>query len=547
MPSSRTELRRDTGQAGSGARRPSAEWLIIIACAAAACALRAYQLARPGYLFGVTEYDDGVLFGNALRLVNGVIPYRDFSMVQPPGSMLLIAPAALLGKVAGTSAGLAASRLLTVGADTADVVLLGLLVRHRGRVAVLIACGGYAVYPDAIVAAHTFLLEPWLNLLCLLGAVAVFDGDRIAGTRRRLAWGGVAFGFAVAVKLWALVPLAIAAVLVAVIARRARPAAVLAGGAGLGLGLPVLPFAVLAPAALVRGVLIGQAVRDASTVANPVSRLADMAGARLLPASVPQRAVVLAAAAVLAVSWVAAWLVGRRRPSPGRPAAEVRPAAGLGVPWALDCYALACAVAVTVMFLLPQLYYTHYGSFAAPFLVLALALPVGRVVAALQPRWRLVCSVALASALSLALAALLVTRFHAESTEYGASVPAAVDRLIPAGACVITNQAAYTVAADRFDSGAPGCPGLVDSFGTLIAMTSGRPDGPPAVVHPVVELWESDMAHAQYVWLTENTGGQMPWTNQLYSYFTSNFRLIGLSPSHWAVAGVPRPGIYAHR
>jgi alpha-1,2-mannosyltransferase len=589
VSSARTELRRNARRAGSGAPRPAAEWLLLIACAAAACALRAYQLSRPGYLFGVTEYDDGVLFGNALRLVNGVMPYRDFSMVQPPGSTLLIAPAALLGRAAGTSAGLAASRLLTVAVDTANVVLLGVLVRHRGRVAVLIACGGYAVYPDAIIAAHTFLLEPWLNLLCLLGAVAVFDGDRVTTSRRRLAWAGAAFGFAVAVKLWALVPLVIAIVAVTVIARRVRPAAALAGGAALGLGLPLLPFVVLAPAALIRGVLIGQAVRDASTLANPVARLADLAGARLLPPGVPQRAVVLAAIIVLAACWAGAWLAGRRLPSdrelpaeaplpsggstprgsapsgepapsgdvplpaPGRPSTR-RP--GAGPPWALDCYSLACTVAVTVMFLLPQLYYPHYGSFLAPFLVLALALPAGRMagltagqlaVVGRAPRWRLVGSVALASALSLVLAALLVTRFHAESTEYGTSVPAAADKLIPAGACVITNQAAYTVAADRFDSGVPGCPGLVDSFGTLIAMTSGRPDGPPSVVHPVVKLWEADMARAQYVWLTENTGGQMPWTSQLYTYFTGHFRLIGLAPSHWTVSGVPSPGIYAHR
>jgi hypothetical protein len=79
-------------------RYPSARGLVIAACAALALALRAYQLTRPGYLFGVTEYDDGVLFGNALRLVSGVIPYRDFSVVQPPGSILLMAPAALLAR-----------------------------------------------------------------------------------------------------------------------------------------------------------------------------------------------------------------------------------------------------------------------------------------------------------------------------------------------------------------------------------------------------------------------------------------------------------------
>jgi hypothetical protein len=48
-------------------------------------------------------------------------------------------------------------------------------------------------------AARTVLLEPWLVLFCLLGALAVFDGDRAGG--RRLIWGGLAFGFAGAVKV----------------------------------------------------------------------------------------------------------------------------------------------------------------------------------------------------------------------------------------------------------------------------------------------------------------------------------------------------------
>ena len=85
-------------------------------------ALRVYQLSRPGDLLGVTEYDDGVLFGNALRLVSGAIPYRDFAVVQPPGSVLLMVPVALLAKVTGTAWGLAIARILTVCADTANVI-----------------------------------------------------------------------------------------------------------------------------------------------------------------------------------------------------------------------------------------------------------------------------------------------------------------------------------------------------------------------------------------------------------------------------------------
>jgi alpha-1,2-mannosyltransferase len=536
-------------------RRVPAAWLVIAACAAVGCALRCYQLSRPGYLDGVTEYDDGVLFGNALRLLSGVIPYRDFSMVQPPGSMLLIAPAALLGKIAGTTTGLAASRVLTVAADTANIVLLGALVRHRGPVAVLVACGCYAVYPDAIVAAHTFLLEPWLNLFCLLGALAIFDGDRLAA-RGRLAWGGAAFGFATAVKIWALVPLAVAAVVVMIAIagrqpsyqaagrlphrpahrRRTQPrwpaAAALAGGAVLGLGIPLLPFLVLAPGALVRGVVIGQAVREAGAVSSPLARLTDLAGAQLLPGWSPRTAVVLVAAALVACCWALARSAARR-------------------PFTLlDGYALGGLLTVAVMFLLPRLYYTHYGAFAGPFLALTVALPAGALhnPAAWNSRRQRAVTAVLGAALGLGLAVAACSHLRAVADQYGNQQPAVAARLIPAGACVLTNDAAYTVAANRFDSGVPGCPEMVDSFGAYFAMTSGQFRGaPPAVLRSVIELWQTDLEHAQYVWFTGNTDEQIPWTRSLYGYFSGHYRLIGLAAPHWTLRSVPRPGLYVRR
>ena len=139
---------------------PRLVYAVIAVCTAAAAFLRFYQLTRPGYLLGVTEYGNGVQFGDAVRLVSGVIPYRDFTVMQPPGSFLVMAPVALLAKVTGTAWGLAIARLLTAAADTACVAVLGLLVRHRGPVAAGIACGIYAVYPDALVAAHTFCSSP---------------------------------------------------------------------------------------------------------------------------------------------------------------------------------------------------------------------------------------------------------------------------------------------------------------------------------------------------------------------------------------------------
>ena len=70
----------------------------------------------------MTWYDDGVLFGSSLRLVHGVLPYRDFIFAQPPGITLLLVPAALLAKVAGTAWGMAAARIPTLLASTAGVV-----------------------------------------------------------------------------------------------------------------------------------------------------------------------------------------------------------------------------------------------------------------------------------------------------------------------------------------------------------------------------------------------------------------------------------------
>ena len=343
---------------------PRLVYWVIAACTALALFLRLFQLSRPGYLLGVTEYDDGALFGNAVRLVNGAIPYRDFAVVQPPGSIVLMAPVALLAKVTGTAWGLGIARLLTVAADTACVALLGLLVRHRGPLAAGVACGVYAVYPDALVASHTLLLEPWLNLFCLIGALLVFDGDQMAGNRR-LAWGGVAFGFAVAIKLWAVIPLAIIGLL---LARWPRRVAALAAGAAAGLIVPVLPFLVAAPGGLITDTITSQATKTDRlgllprlTLLGRWQRLKDLAGLAIFHAF-PARGgafVLLTIVVAVLVTYMMVCVIVGRLPAP------------------LDWYALIGALAVMILFLWPQLYYPHYGAFEGPFLALALALPIG--------------------------------------------------------------------------------------------------------------------------------------------------------------------------
>src|SRR5277367_2955347 len=72
------------------------EALICLTAALVALAIVWYDLAQPQGLYAVKQYDDGVYFGAAVRLVSGVLPYRDYVFLQPPGIAVLGAPIAWL-------------------------------------------------------------------------------------------------------------------------------------------------------------------------------------------------------------------------------------------------------------------------------------------------------------------------------------------------------------------------------------------------------------------------------------------------------------------
>ncbi|HUL24788.1 MAG TPA: glycosyltransferase 87 family protein [Streptosporangiaceae bacterium] len=501
--------------AGQRAHRlvlPQATTTVIIVATLAALALRLYQLSRPGYLLGITENDDGTDFGSAVRLIHGALPYRDFIMVQPPGITLLMAPVALATKTAGTVAGMAAGRVLTALASAAAVPLAGLLTRHRGLLAVTVTCGILAVYPDSLQAARTVLLEPWLVLACLLGALAVFDGDRLAGGRR-LIWGGIAFGFAGAIKVWAILPVL---VILALTARRPRQAARFAAGVAAGFLVPVLPFALAAPRTFYRSVVVAQLVRSDLTRVPLGLRLQHMLGLTHA-AQLPTPALVAAGAAVVVIIAGLMVLGARLTHQP---------------PPALDLFAAVTSGLVVAAFLLPADFYNHYAAFLAPFLALAIALPVSRVLGALPATGPWARAAAplrrgAAAAAVVALTILAVLQAGAESS-IAAAIPAseisAAERAIPPGACVVTDQVSYTIAINRFVSDMPGCSLMVDAVGSDYALSGGHNALTGAAAFPAVDrLWMSAFRSAQYLWITASSAPRIPWTPRLRAYLLANF------------------------
>ena len=487
-------------------RRPTTAVAVIIAVTTAlALALRVYyQSTRAGFLLGVNEYDDGTYFGSALRLVTGILPYRDFVSVQPPGITLLMAPVALLAKVSSTATGMVIARVLTTAASGAGVVLAGLLVRRYGTLAVLITCGFMAVYPGSIAAAHTVLVEPWLALFCLIGALALFDGDGLA-QGWRLVWAGVAFGFAGAVEGWAIVPVLVAILLFLPKLTRAWP---FCAGVAAGFLVPVLPFAGPAPRQFYDDTIVAS-LGLVSPARTPVwGRLANMLGIVYPGPDQETMVLIIAISAGIAVVAlvIAAWLVTHRPPPP------------------LERFVVLTSAVVIVMFCLAGQFYYHFVAFLAPFLAASIGLPVSRLVTAMSARRVLVW---LATGLAgLAIAVTAVTQFWVESAGSGVlgPVPRAIGRIIPPGACVLTDQVSTTILANRFYSDVPGCPQMVNAVGTDLALSHGKkPSDGAGYVPAVARVWRQAFSRAQIVLLSHNSPGRIAWTPALRAYFAANF------------------------
>lgn len=525
--------------------------IIVLAMTVLALAIRIFTLTRPGYLTGLTEYDDGVYLGGSIRLIQGIVPYRDYALVQPPGILLLMAPVALLTKVTTATHAMAAARLLTALASTACIPLVGSLVRHRGALVTLVASGFLTVYPDDITTAHTLILEPWMNLLVLIGACLAFREGRLASPRR-LLWAGMAIGLAGTVKFWAGLPalVLLIACLVEAESRRQRTARFTAGVLA-GFLVPLLPFVLPAPVTFVRSTLLDQAARAGSHVPmsmrlahitglidflNAEGHLSFTSGTHSLFASGGAAATPSTSAgslpyvvAVMAIIVVAAGYVLR----PGRPST-------------LEWLAMVTAAGSTAAIMLYSAFFYHYPDWPAPWL----AITVGGAFGAFGPRtapadsarreaaWRERLRAGIPrSWLSdgrrplgtvIALGLLLVATFQAREMA-GLSAPRlyADQAVIPAGACVVTDQVSMTLAVNRFTNIPPGCPIVMDSLAETLVRSKGvSVQGGAASLPHVVNAWQHIFAKADYVWLSPNNARRIPWAPSLTSWFHAHFVAI---------------------
>ncbi len=500
------------------AQRWGASWLgrhpqrnLAWAAAILGLAIRWTTLVVTGHLTGSWEYDDAVYFGTAVQLVHGLLPYRDFVLIQPPGVPLALTPVALLSYPLGTHAALEVARALVPLVSFANVLLLGRLLRHRSPLAVAAACLVLALFPDAILASSALLLEPFLNLFCLLGLLALFSGDRLTQRTDLTIWAGLAFGLGGTMKTWAVIPLAAVAVVMLVRGRVAQ-VVVLAVATGIGFLLPCLPFVLLAPGPFIHQVFLDQLGRTGQAGQPILVRLEFMTtvwpGLGVPPG---HRYQVLAAGAagVLLAVFAAAFAVlpgegNRRTPTP------------------LEAFALLSVLLVGVALCWPAEFFYHYAAFLAPFLALLLGLAVARLERA-RPQ----------------LIAAVVGVVFVGGLLHAAAIPALLQRAqdpsallastIPTGACVVTDESEYTLNADRFLARKKGCPVVVDALGTTISISGSQvPSSPQA--QAAAPAWLGYFSGATYLLITPLSADRIPWNGQLESYVERNFHPVLESP-----------------
>jgi alpha-1,2-mannosyltransferase len=265
-------------------RRAPGPWLLVVGLTVVFCvafAARLIPLLRGGGLHAMGNYDDGVHYASAMGLVHGLLPYRDFLLLHPPGVPLLLTPFAALAEVLGEPDTMVLARLCWMALGALNAVLCGLVLLPLGRLAAVLTGLMYAVYFGAVYVEHTALLEPPATTVLLLALVitrALGPGNGLGTTRYVVA--GLLLGLSPTLKIWGV--LAVLVIAGGLAWRRSlRHGLIVLLSAVASCVVVCLPFFLVAPQAMWRMVVVDQVGRRRDDSLQLVTRLDHILGLTL--------------------------------------------------------------------------------------------------------------------------------------------------------------------------------------------------------------------------------------------------------------------------
>ena len=168
--------------------------------------IRFISLLTAGGFDSVLGYDDGVYYSAATAFLNGLIPYKDFVMVHPPGILLILTPFVLFAKLTSDALGLYVARIFFMLIGATNSFLIYRVGRRFNRSTGVVASLIYATWMPVVRIERTPYLEA-IGSLSLLIALYLLKKPKVF--INRVAISGIFLGFAVATKLWFAVSVAI--------------------------------------------------------------------------------------------------------------------------------------------------------------------------------------------------------------------------------------------------------------------------------------------------------------------------------------------------
>lgn len=397
------------------------------------------RLAVPllgGGLRGYAGYDPGVYYAAADALTFGKVPYRDYPFVHPPGVVLALTPAALVGRLTDDRTGQAVGNLLFLLLGALACVLVVRIVRtlgHGGGPS--LAAGLFAAcWWGSIQAEPVSRLEPLSNALFAAGLLCWVRGREDPG--RRQLYAGLLLGLACCVKIWWGLPLAVLVLADLLAARSLRRTAQLVAGALAAAVVVIGPFLLLAPSRMPH-LVIGAQLGRPHAGSGLLDRLELLTATSQIRLTAPAAlgTVLFVVLGCLLVASVATALV--------RTESRV--------------VATVVVLQIAVLLTAPSAY-TGY----ADYLTVPLAVCVGCAAAQVRPAMRLPAASGL-----LAIALVATCLRLADSDLLIAPVPerTALARAVDRAHCVTSGSAGALIALDALDQSLqPGCAQVVDLY-----------------------------------------------------------------------------------
>ena len=461
-------------------------------------------------------YDSGVYLAGSINLIHGVLPYRNFTFMQPPGILLALGPVAIWAKFFGASGAFLVGRVLTAIVSAADVGLSAWILRSRGVLAMLVGGVAFALVPVGAYETTSIRLEPWTLLFILLGASLLLRTSDEALSTRRIVLSGVLFGVAGLIKIFAFLPFL--GMVIALYPGERRRTSLFVSSAAVGFALPALPFMIAAPSQFLRQVVIEQLTRKSPLAFGTgiAERMVNMVG---IPNSwLASHSLVVAPFIAIAAAGTL-FILFHYRPLQ-----------------LVDRFFLLASIFTVAGLLLAAEFINYYGYFSTPFLYGLLGIALATVASPLATLWRkLPLSKpirAFARAAMSAGAVLLIVALTLYSTTYysnsqrvfGFDPTAAspITRAIPKNACVVYDTIGYGILSNRWVPNLADCPQIIDSYGMWLA-NGNHVTSPP---QSFTAEWKSIFEHASYVEIRKPRSGLIPWQHGLWSWFIAHFHPI---------------------